>query len=115
MQMEFAGAVSVRNFVVVNFTEPIVGSYCAAVGKNKSAHGIGDGGILLNAPIGDVQVFVNRVTIVEKSVFHVAQLFALASIENICLCDICIAGLNENGLNTVLNVFDIHKFILNFG
>ena len=43
MQMEFAGAVSVRNFVVVNFTEPIVGSYCAAVGKNKPAHGIGDG------------------------------------------------------------------------
>ena len=43
MQMEFAGAVSVRNFVVVNFTEPVVGGDGAGVGEDQAAHGIGDG------------------------------------------------------------------------
>ena len=115
MKMEIAVAMSVSHLIVIDLGKPIVGGYCAAVGQNKSAYGIGDGRVLLNAPVGDAQILVNRVAIVYHGALNIAELFTLTAVEDVCLCHFRISGLNEHLLNAVLNIFDRNELIFHLG
>ena len=114
MKVNIRIAVCICDFVVINFGKPIICCNCAGVGENQSADGIGDGGIFLDSPVGNLDIFIDKLFIVEHGGFHIAQLFALPAVENIGLCDIRIVGLDEDGLDAVLNIFHSNESILDF-
>ena len=54
------------DFGVVNLAEPVVGRDRARIGQNQAAHGVGDGRVLLDAPVVDVQVVVHHLAVVQR-------------------------------------------------
>ena len=110
--MEITVAVCFGNFIIIDLGKPVVCGDSAAVGKNETADGIGDGGVFLYSPVGDVEILVNGVTIVKHRGLDVAQLFTLTAIENVCLGNVSISCLNEHGFDAVLNIFNCNEVIL---
>ena len=108
-------SVRVCYLVVVNFAQPVIGGYRAAVGEYQTADRIGDGGILLYAPVGSFYVAVNERLVVEHGRLHVADLFSLTSVENVSFRNVGVACLNKHGLNAVLNVLDRYLTVLDLG
>ncbi len=104
--MDVAVAVGVRDLLVIDLAEPVVGGDGAGVGQDQSADGIGDGGVFLHAPVLDVQVLVDGILIVKVGGFHVAQFLALLAVEDVGLGHILVSAAGEDGLHAVLDVLD---------
>ena len=115
VKMYVRPAVRVRYLLVVNFAEPVVGGYRAGVGKDKSAHRISDGAVLLHAPVVDLEVVVDDLLIVEERAFDVTRLFALLSVKNVRLRDVGVTRLYEHRFHAVLNVLDGYFRVFYFG
>jgi len=99
-------AVGIGDLFVVNFAEPIVGGDGAGVAEDQTADRIGNGGVFLDTPVVDIDVVINGVLVVKIGILGVAEFFTLLTIKDICLGDVCISGLNQNGFNAVLNIFN---------
>ena len=56
--------VSLGDLVVIYLTEPIVGGDGARVGQDKSADRVGNGRVLLDTPVGALDVLVNDLLVV---------------------------------------------------
>ena len=112
MEMDIAVSVGVRYLFIVDLGQPVVGRNCAGVAENKSADRICDGRVLLNAPVGYLDIAVNELLVVENGRFHVSDLLALLSVEDIRLCDIGVARLAEHRLDAVLNILNGDKSVL---
>ena len=112
MEMDVAVSVGVCYLFVIDLGEPVVRGDRAGVAENQSADGICDGRILFNAPVGNLDVAVNQLLVVEDGRLHVSDFFALLSVENIGLCDIGVARLAEHRLDAVLNVLNGDKSVL---
>ena len=106
MQVDRGAAVGLGHLVVIHFAQPVVGRDGTGVGKDQAAHGIGDGGVLLDAPVVDLEVIVHQILVVEQGGADVADLLALSAVEDVCLGDIRVTGLGENLLDAVLDIFD---------
>ena len=106
MDVQVAVFVRVGDLVVVDLTEPVVGRDRAGVGEDQTADGVGDGGVLLDAPVLLLDIAVHQLLIVEQGGLHVAQLFALTAVKDVCLRNVVIAGADKDGLDAVLNVLD---------
>ncbi len=104
VQVEVAVAVGVGDLLVIDLAQPVVGGDGAGVGEDQAAHGIGDGGVLLDAPVSHVQIFVDGLLVVKVGGAHVAQFLALLAVQDVGLGDLLVAAAGEHGLYAVLNV-----------
>jgi len=115
VQMQIRIAVGVRDLLVVDLGQPVVGRDRAGVRQNEAAHGVGDGRVLLDAPVVHVDVIVHKLLIVQDRGLHVADLLALLAVEDVALGHVCIAGLAQNVLDAVLDLLDAHAVVLHLG
>ena len=111
VQMDRRAAVRSGDFIVIDLAQPVVGRDGAGVGKNQSAHRVGDRRILLDAPVIDLQIVVDDLLVVQERRIDVAYLLALSAVKNICFCHVGIAGLGEYLLNTVLDILNRDLFV----
>ena len=115
VQVDVGVAVGVRDLVVVDLGEPVVGGERAGVGEDEAADGVGDGGVFLHAPVVDLQVVVDGGLEVDDRVGGVAEFFALAAVKDVGFRDVGVAGLHEHGFDAVLNVFNGDQSLLDLG
>ena len=106
VDMDIGVAVSIGDFPVVDFGEPIVSGDGTGVGKDKATDGIGDGGILLNTPVGDAKVAVDDVLEVKVGVLDLAELGSLVAVIHIGFRDIDVSSLNQDDFDGILDLFD---------
>ena len=104
--MDFGVAVRVADFFVVNFRQPVVGGDSAGVAENKTADGVGNGGVFFDAPVVDFEVVVDGVLVVEHRGTDVPQFFVLFSVKDVRLGNFDVTCLNEHDFDGVLNVLD---------
>ena len=105
VQVEVGVLVGVRDLVVVDLAEPVVRGDGAGVRENQAADGVVHRAVFLDAPVAGVEVGVHDVLVVEVGGAHVAQLLALAAVEDVGLGDVLIAAAAQHGLNAVLYIF----------
>ena len=105
MQVQGGGAMGLCHLGVVNFAEPVVGGDGTGIGQDQTAHGIGDGGILLDPPVVDLQVVIHQILIVEQGGTHITHLLPLLAVEDVGLGHIGVAGFGQHLFHTVLDVF----------
>ena len=104
--MDGGAAVGRGDLVVIGFGKPVVRGDGAGIGKDQSAHGVSDRGVLLHAPVVDLEIVVDQLLVVQESGIDVADLLALSAVQDVGLRDICIAGLGQHLLDAVLDVLD---------
>ena len=104
VQVQVAVAVGIRDLLVIDLAQPVVGRDRAGVGEDQTADGIGDGGVFLHAPVRDVQVLVDRLLVVEISVLEIAHFLALLAVENIGLAHRFVARAGQHRFRAVLNI-----------
>ena len=104
VEMDGGAAVGLGHLLVIDLAEPVVGGDGAGVGQDQTAHGVGDGGVLLHAPVVDLQVVVHQILVVEEGGVDVADLLPLLAVEDIGLGHVGIAGLGQHLLHAVLDV-----------
>ena len=107
--------VRIGNLLVVNLAQPVVGGNGAGVGQDQTADRIGHGGILLDAPVIDLEVVVHNLLVVQQRIAHIAHTLTLLTIQDICLGDLVIARLNQDRLHAVLNILHRHPILLDLG
>ena len=106
VQVDVAVAVGVGDLLVVDLAEPVVGGDGAGVGEDQAAHGVGDGGVLLDAPVLDVEVLVHGLLVVKVGGLGVSQLLALLAVEDVGLGHGVVAAPGQNGFHAVLDILD---------
>ena len=104
--MEVAVSVRVRDLLVVDLAEPVVGRDGAGVGQDQSADGVGHRRVLLDAPVEHVDIAVNGLFVIEIGGLHVAELLSLLAVEDVGLGDLLVARPGEHRLDAVLDIFD---------
>ena len=114
MQMNVCISVCIGNFFIINFGKPVVGGDSTGIAQNKTTDGIGDGRIFFNTPVGNLNIAVNNIFIVENGRFHITYFFTLFPIKNICFGNFGVSGLNENLFHTVLNILYLNFSVFNF-
>ena len=114
VDMDIRVAMSLFDFFVVDFGKPVVGGDRAAVGKDKSADGIGNGGVLLHTPVVDFKIVADRGLVVKHGGGHVAHFFVILTIQNVRFRNVHVAGLNEHHFDAVLHVFDGNHSVRHF-
>ena len=105
VEVDVAVLVGSGDLLIVNLAEPVVGGDGAGVGQDQAAHGVGDGGVLLHAPVVDLHIVVHQLLVVQHGGVEVADLLPLLAVEDVGLGHIGIAGLAEHILHAVLNLF----------
>ena len=86
-----------------------------SVGKDESADRIGNGGVLLYAPVVDVEVVVDDGLVVDHSRVEVTDLLTLTAVDNVGLGNVVVACLDKHRLNAVLNMLNRDLAILDLG
>ena len=111
--MQIAVSVCFGNFLIINFRKPIVCSNGTRVAENKSANRIGNGGVFLNTPVGDINVTVNNILVIKEGALNISDFLTLFTIKNVCLCYVVIARFDKYGFYAVLNFFNSNLAVLN--
>ena len=112
VQMQIGVAVRVGDFFIIDFTEPVVCGDGAGIGEDQAAHRIGHGGVLLYAPVGYLQITVHKPLVVQYGGTHITELFAVFTVQDICLGNLVIACSLQRFFNAVLYGFDIDRVVL---
>ena len=113
--MDRCAAVRLGDLVVINFAQPVVRCDRAGVGKNKSAYGIRNGGILFHAPVVDLKIVVHQLLVVEQCGTYITHFLTLSAVQNISLRHISISGLGEHFLDAVLDIFNCDHAVPDLG
>ena len=104
VEVDVAVPVGLGDLLVIDLTEPVVGGDGAGVGEDQSAHGIGDGGVLLDPPVVDLEVVVYQRLVIQQGGAQIADLFPLLAVEDIGLGNVGVACLAEDVLHAVLDL-----------
>ena len=115
VQMQVAVAVGIGDFLVIHLAEPVIGGDGAGVGEDQAAHGIGDGGVFLHAPVLNVQVLVHCLLVIQIGGLGVAQLFPLLAVQDVGLGHGLVAAPGEHSLHAVLHVLHRDFSVLDLG
>ena len=110
--MNICITVCIGDLVVINFGQPVVCSDGAGVGKDQSAHGIGDRGVFLDTPVIDVHIVIHGLLEVQDGGLGITQFGPLTAIEDVCFSHIAVPGLHQYGFHTVLNIFNLNETFL---
>ena len=113
--MDIRIAVSVGDLIIVNFGKPVIGGDSAGVAEYEPADGICHGAVFLHAPVGVLDIFVHYGFVIEHGGAHIAELFALAAVKDVRLCDIGIPRLNKDGFHAVLDILHGDKPVFDLG
>ena len=95
--------------LIVDLSEPVVSGDGAGVGEDQVAHRVGDGGVLLHPPVGDLQIVVHQVLVVEEGGVHVRgvhvpDLLPLLAVQDVGLGHVRIAAFRQHLFHAVLDV-----------
>ena len=112
VQVQVGVAVRLGHLGVIDLAEPVVGGDSAGVGQDQTAHGIGNGGVLLHPPVVDLQIVVYQILVVQQSAAHVADLLPLLAVQDIGLGHVGVARLAQHLFHTVLNILNGHQLVL---
>ena len=115
VKVEITVAVCIGNLLVIDFRQPVIGCDGSGVGKNQTTDRIGDGGIFLYTPVFNVEVFINRLLIIQIGGSGISQFLALFAVEDIGFGNLLVAAAGKNGLDAVLNVFHGYGAVFYFG
>ncbi len=115
MQVDVGVAVCLGDLLVVDLAQPVVGGDGTGVGQDQAADRVGDGGVLLDPPVVDLEVVIHDLLVVEERVAHVAHTLPLLAVEDVGLGDLVIAGLDQDRLHAVLNVLDRDAILADLG
>ena len=102
-------AVSGGDLLVVYLGKPVVGGDSAGVRQNQTSDRVSNSGVFLDAPVSNMNIAVNKLLVVKNGGLHVADFLALLAVKNVCLGDVGIACLHQNGFYAVLNVLNADK------
>ena len=112
MKVKIAVAVCLSDLLVIDFRKPVVGGDSAAIAEDQTTDRIGDGGVFLDAPVGDIEIAVDRVFEIQISGFHIAPFFRLFAVENIGFGHFTVAGLAEHCFHAVLDILHSDQLVL---
>ena len=114
--MDRCASVCFRDFIVVDLGKPVVGCVSTGVRKDQTADRIGNGGILLDTPVIDLQVVVYQVFVVQQCGVDISDFLSLTAIQDVGFGNIRITGLGKNLLDAVLDLLhgDLSVFDLAF-
>ena len=112
VQVDVGVAVRLRHLVVVDLGEPVVRRDGAGVRQDEAAHGVRDRGVLLHAPVLNLDVLVHEVLVVQQRRVGVAHLLALLAVQDVGLRHIGVAGCGEHLLHAVLHVLHADNAVL---
>ena len=93
----------------------VIDGECAGVRKDQAADGVCNGGVFLNTPVVDLQVIVHQILVVQQSSVDIADLLSLLTVQNVGLGNVGVAGVGQNLLHAVLNVFNGNDIVLDLG
>ena len=86
MQMDKAFAVRLRDLIIIDLGQPVVGSDRTGVGQDQSAATQGNGGVFLDTPvILRADLAVHQLLVVQKGLLCIAHLLVLAAVKDIAL------------------------------
>ena len=103
--------VGVGHLLVIDLAEPVVGGDGPGVGQDQTAHGVGDGGVLLHPPIVDLKIVVHQIPVVEQRGVDVAHLLPLLAVQDIGLGHVGIARLGQHLFRAVLDILHGDKAV----
>ncbi len=106
VQVDRRAAVRLSNLLVIHLAEPVVGGDGAGVGQDQAAHGIGHRGILLHAPVVDLQVVVHQVLVVQQRRVDVAHLLPLLAVQYVGLRHVRVTRFRQHLFHAVLDVLN---------
>ena len=73
---------AVRDLLIVDFAEPVIGCARAGVRENQPADGVCDSLVLHDAPVGDIQITVHELFVVGNRRAHFPRLLTVPAAEN---------------------------------
>ena len=112
MQVDETFAVGIGDLIVIDLSQPVVGSDRAGVGEDQAADTESDSGILLDAPVFfGTNIAVHQLLVVQQGLLGVTYLLVLAAVEDIALGGLGIAGLHQRTLDAVLDLFDLRHLV----
>ena len=112
MQMDKAFAVRLRDLIIIDLGQPVVGSDRTGVGQDQTADTQGNGGVFLDTPVFlRADIAVHQLLVVQKGLLCVAHLLVLAAVKDIALGCFGIACLHQRTLDAVLDFFHLGHFI----
>ena len=112
MEMDHSLLMQLRDLIVIDLIQPVVGGHRAGIGKNQSAQRILDSRVLLHPPVKAVQISMHQLGIIQHAGSRFADAPALAAVQDIGLRDAEESGLGKHLLHSVLNRFDINQVLL---
>ena len=112
MKVHCSTSVCLADLLVVDFGKPVVGGDSTTVGENETTDGVVDSTVLLYSPVLCAKVAVDDVLVVDKGLLCLSDILMLLSVEDVCLCNIFIASLGEDGLDSILDIFDCDLSVL---
>ena len=65
MDVDIAVAMRLRDLLIVYLGKPVVGRDGAAIGKDEASDGIGNGTVLLDPPVIEVEIVVHDTLVIE--------------------------------------------------
>ena len=104
--MDRGAAVRLRDLVVIDFAQPVVGCDGAGIGQDQSAHGIGHRGIFLYTPVVDAQIVIHQVFIVQEGGIDITDFLALFPVQNIGLGHVSVSRFGKYLFHAVLDAFN---------
>ena len=110
--MDVRITMSLSDLLIINFRKPVVSSNRTGVTQNKSSYGVSNCRVFLHSPVFYLYIAVYYIFIIQNSGFHGTHFFTLLTVQNICLGSLCVSGLLQYLLYTVLNILYMNTVIL---
>ena len=108
MDVDIRISVRLGDLLIVHLGKPVIGSHSPGIAQDQSTHGIGNGGVLLHAPVFHLHITVDHFFIIQDRGLHVPHFFPLLAVQNVSLGHFRVARLLKDLLHTVLNVLHMH-------
>ena len=115
MDVDCRAAVRVSRLLIIDLGEPVVGCDGTGVGQDQTADAVCHGGVLLDAPVVDLQIVVDKILVAEHRALDITDLLALFTVQDVCFGYIGISGLGENLLRAVLDILNRDHTVLDLG
>ena len=112
VQMDEALAVGLRDLIVIDLSQPVVGCDGAGVGQDQAADTQSHCGVLFDTPVFlCADITVDQLLVVQQGLLGLADLLVLAAVEDVALGCPGISGLHQRALDAVLDLLDFRHLV----
>ena len=116
MNMDIRIPVRFSNLCVVNLGQPVISGYSTGIAQDQASHRVSHCGVFLYPPVFHFYIAVYDLFVVQDRRLHIADFFSLLSVQDIRLCHIRVACLDQYILHAVLDIlhrnFPLYNFLL---